>query len=209
MPINVVFNREELKNVMVNAGWDDVVAGNNFVTWSSGMSRVPRFGYWIIYESYGFRVCGVYATSHVEGQEPSGWNFIYSVNAYIQCYGGMVVYHYPNEAIVITSLYSGTRAGFILFAKTYDPVTGEFTGWFVTNQGGNYPYAYAYGLSYTYSGTLFTCPTTYISKFATIHPQTYTGKIRGILYDQGTFEVGCKIGDEKYARLRGNWLVRV
>ena len=216
MPFKVVFTPEELKEELVNTGWDDVVIGahsnypvRKFITWSSGMSRIPRLGYYFIPSFYFFYAHGITATSHTEGSEPSGWSIIYSSNARINCYGGMVVYHYPNEVIALTSLYSGQYSGCCLFAKTYDPVTGEFTGWYSVMSGGYFNYEYTFGLSQTYQVGLFTVPTTYISKFAVIRPHAYTGVVRGILYDQGTFGTGYKIGDEKFVRLRGGILVKV
>jgi len=209
MPIDVAFNIDELKEKMVSAGWNDVVVGGGYITWPSGMSRIPRFGYRITQISSGYSVYGITATSHTEGQTPSGWAYIHSESLYIKCHAGMVVYQYPNEVVALTSLYSGEYDGYYLFAKTYDPVTGDLSGWFASCIGGYASYSYALGLSLTYRAGLFTCPTTYISKFAVIRPQAYTGVVRGLLYDQSKFQVGYKIGDEKYARLRDNILVKV
>jgi len=209
MPIDVAFNIDELKEKMVSAGWNDVVVGGGYITWPSGMSRIPRFGYQIAQISSGHSAHGITATSHAEGQAPSSWEYIYSPSSRIYCHGGIIAYHYPNEVIALTSLYSEVYAGIYMFAKTYDPVTGELSGWYVMNTGGDYGFKYAFGLSRTYSTSVFACPTTYISKFAVIRPQVYTGVVKGILYDQAKFELGYRIGDEKFVRLKENWLVKI
>jgi len=210
MPVRVVFNAKQLKDTLINDGWEGVVYGKDevreFVTIPTRLSSYPRLGFRFLSSGGDIQYYVITASAHEEGQAPSGWS---DITSYSKCRGGIVLYHYPNEDLAIDTVYSVTYGGVTIFAKLYDPATYNHVGWFVMMEGG-YSTVYKDVTESSINSTeRYTTPKTYVSKLAIIRPLTYSGMIRGMIIDDLNNQFSMKIGEELFCRVRQRYLVRI